>query len=115
MTFPLYFILLGAELLLTSIALRPKVTGPFGPPYPITAAWFQDKYTKSEWNKSLSEFADIGGDTVMLRAPPVMLTTEDQLLQDPEFQVILPLIQIILSCNINCKHNCLYFLSNLVN
>ena len=95
MTFPVYFILLGAVLILTSNALRSKVTGPFGPPYPITAAWFQDKYTKTEWNKSLSEFAAIGGDTVMLRAPPIMLATEDQLLQDPEFQVILALIQII--------------------
>ena len=95
MAFYVYFILLGAVLLLTSNALRSKATGPFGPPYPITAAWFQDKYTKTEWNNSLSEFAAIGGDTVMLRAPPVMLTTEDQLLQDPEFQVALAPIQMI--------------------
>ena len=98
MAIPVYLILLGAVLLLTSNmsnALRSKVTGPFGPPYPITAAWFQDKYTKTEWNKSLSEFAAIGGDTVMLRAPPLLLATEDQLLQDPEFQVILAMIQII--------------------
>lgn len=61
---------------------------PFGPPYPITAAWFQDKFSKIEWNQTLAKFKDIGGDTVLLRAPAIRLRSEEDLEQDPEFQVM---------------------------
>ena len=79
----------GLAFFLASNVFGRKVFSPFGPPYPVTAAWFQDKFTKNEWNKSLSDFMQIGGDTVLLRAPPIMLTTEEQIEQDPEFQVTL--------------------------
>ena len=62
-------------------------SAPFGPPYPITAAWFQDRFSKTEWNKTLTEFKTIGGDTVLLRAPAMKLRMEQDLEQDPEFQV----------------------------
>ena len=62
-------------------------SAPFGPPYPITAAWFQDRFSKAEWNKTVTEFKTIGGDTVLLRAPAIRLRTEQELEQDPEFQV----------------------------
>ena len=50
-------------------------TSPFGPPFPITASWFLDRYTSEEWNQTLAEFQSIGGDTVMLKAPPMGLVT----------------------------------------
>ena len=67
--------------------LRSSNSSPFGPPYPITAAFFQDRFSKTEWNKTLTDFKEIGGDTVLLRAPAIKLTTEDELEQDPDFQV----------------------------
>ena len=60
---------------------------PFGPPYPITASWFQDRFSKTEWNKTLTDFQAIGGDAVLLRAPAIRLRTEQDLEQDPEFKV----------------------------
>lgn len=60
--------------------------GPFGPKYPITGAWFKDRFTKEEWNKTLIEFAKQDGDTIMLGAPPIMLFNKSELLQDPDFK-----------------------------
>lgn len=51
-----------------------------GPPYPVTAAWFRDRFTYGDWNKTLAEFQTQGGDTVFLRAPPIIERTRDDLL-----------------------------------
>ncbi|KAJ8315524.1 hypothetical protein KUTeg_007674 [Tegillarca granosa] len=60
--------------------------GPFGPKYPITGAWFKDRFTQEEWNKTLTEFAKQDGDTILLGAPPIMLFNKSELLQDPDFK-----------------------------
>jgi len=44
---------------------------PVGPPYPITASFFRDRYSLQEWNTTLTQFKKQGGDTVFLRAPSV--------------------------------------------
>lgn len=64
-----------------------EVSAVFGPPYPVTGAWFKERYSQSEWNSTLRKFSAQGGDTVMLRAPAVVMTTEDELAKDPDFQV----------------------------
>ncbi|KAK7494594.1 hypothetical protein BaRGS_00014247 [Batillaria attramentaria] len=57
----------------------------FGPKYPVTASWFRDRFTYQEWNKTLGEFQLQDGDTVFLRAPPVIRRTRDDLARDPNF------------------------------
>ena len=49
------------------------------PLYPITASWFRDRFTAAEWNRTLSEFAAQGGDTVWLRAPPLVVRTKEDI------------------------------------
>ena len=61
--------------------------GPFGPKYPLTSAWFRDRFSETEWNKTLTEFQDAGGDTFILRAPSIVIQSRDDFLRDPDFQV----------------------------
>lgn len=58
---------------------------PNGPPYPITASWFRDRFTSQEWNRTLAEFQQQGGDTVFLRAPSIARRTRDDLMRDEDF------------------------------
>lgn len=53
---------------------------PFGPKYPVTASWFRDRFTYQEWNRTLAEFQEQGGDTVFLRAPPIVRRTREDLM-----------------------------------
>ncbi|XP_052809288.1 uncharacterized protein LOC128237744 [Mya arenaria] len=62
------------------------LAGPFGPPYPVTGAWFKDRYSYEEWNQTLHQFSLQGGDSVILRAPPVQLTTRQELVDNPNFK-----------------------------
>ncbi|XP_041350900.1 uncharacterized protein LOC121369889 [Gigantopelta aegis] len=56
-----------------------------GPKYPITASWFKDRFTLEEWNKTLTTFQTWGGDTVFLRAPPMIKRSIQDLARDPNF------------------------------
>ncbi|XP_076466898.1 uncharacterized protein LOC143298095 isoform X2 [Babylonia areolata] len=58
---------------------------PFGPKYPVTAAWFRDRFSQQDWNRTLAEFQQLGGDTVLLRAPPIIPRSRQDLMTDPEF------------------------------
>ncbi|XP_012936102.1 uncharacterized protein LOC106011351 [Aplysia californica] len=58
---------------------------PVGPPYPVTASWFRDRFTRQEWDDTLKGFKKQGGDTVFLRAPPVVKRTSEELQHDPNF------------------------------
>ena len=89
-----YYIILGIYLILSTVpAILPTVKcqeaslyPDDAPLYPITASWFQDRFTAAEWNHSLSEFAAIGGDTVLLRAPALISRTKEDIQRDPDFQ-----------------------------
>lgn len=59
----------------------------FGPPYPITGSWFKDRYTRTDWNATLRDFAKQGGDTVLLRAPALVVVNPEYFSQDPNFKV----------------------------
>ena len=72
------------SLLIVSIVIVHISCDP-GPKYPITASWFKDRFTLEEWNKTLSTFHSWGGDTVFLRAPPVIKRSVDDLARDPNF------------------------------
>ena len=70
-----------AGVLLGVLALPvPGTAFPFGPKYPVTAAWFRDRFTYREWNETLAEFQEQGGDTVFLRAPPIIRRTREDLM-----------------------------------
>ncbi|KAK7503103.1 hypothetical protein BaRGS_00005729, partial [Batillaria attramentaria] len=73
------------SLALLLISLLPGVATQFGPKYPVTAAWFRDRFTYQEWNKTLGEFQQQSGDTVFLRAPPIVKRTRDDFARDPDF------------------------------
>jgi uncharacterized protein YqkB len=49
------------------------ISSPFGPVYPITAAFFKDRFSIDEWNDTLNKFKTQGGDTVILRAPALLI------------------------------------------
>jgi len=55
------------------------------PIYPVTASWFRDHFSVKEWNETLTNFTKIGGDTVLLRAPPIVAVTKRTLDNDPDF------------------------------
>ncbi len=55
------------------------------PMYPITASWFRKRYTKVEWDATLDKFQSLGGDTVWLRAVPMVIRTKEDILRDPNF------------------------------
>ncbi|ESO89240.1 hypothetical protein LOTGIDRAFT_154331 [Lottia gigantea] len=55
------------------------------PKYPITASWFKDRFSSQEWVASLQEFQLQGGDTVWLRAQPVVIRSKEDLQRDPSF------------------------------
>ena len=57
------------------------------PQYPLTAAWFRDRYSFDKWNQTLDEFRAIGGDTAILRAPSIVLQSREDFIRDPDFQV----------------------------
>ena len=56
------------------------------PLYPITASWFRDRYSASEWDDALEMFSQVGGDTVWLRAPPIKIRSQTDILQEPAFE-----------------------------
>ena len=49
------------------------------PLYPITASWFRDRFTTAGWNETLSQFAELGGDTVLLKAPPLVVRSKEDI------------------------------------
>ena len=53
--------------------------------YPISASCFMDRFTPKEWEDTLDEFKAIGGTTVWLRAPPMILRSKQDILSDPNF------------------------------
>ena len=59
----------------------------FGPPYPVTGAWFKDRFSASEWNNTLREFSTLGGDTILLRAPAIKLVQYEDLIENHDFKV----------------------------
>ncbi|KAL8611492.1 hypothetical protein ACOMHN_014547 [Nucella lapillus] len=67
------------------IGLLALAVGSYGPKYPITAAWFRDRFTYQDWNRTLGEFQAQGGDTMFLRAPPIVRRTREDLMADPQF------------------------------
>lgn len=56
-----------------------------GPPYPVTAAWFRDRFSSKDWGDTLDTFKSQGGDTVFLRAPPIIRRTRQDLDGDLNF------------------------------
>lgn len=67
-------------LLSVPLLLVPGHASPFGPKYPVTASWFRDRFTYQEWNRTLAEFQQQGGDTVFLRGPPIVKRTREDLM-----------------------------------
>ena len=61
------------------------ISSPFGPVYPITAAFFKDRFSIDEWNDTLNKFKTQGGDTVILRAPALLIRTKENLDSDPDY------------------------------
>ncbi|XP_013421587.1 uncharacterized protein LOC106181681 [Lingula anatina] len=59
--------------------------GPFGPVYPVTASWFANRYSLTEWDKALGEFKAIGGDTVLTVGAMYNNRTKSSILQDKAF------------------------------
>ena len=73
------------------IARTPGKFPPLPPsPYPITAAIFREGRTSSEWNDTLRMFSRMGGDTVILDAPALELTTKKELESDPHLHDCVP-------------------------
>ncbi|CAG2249031.1 unnamed protein product [Mytilus edulis] len=60
-------------------------SSPFGPVYPITAAVFRNRYSDVEWNETLDQFKNVGGDTVIFRAPALEVRTKSSLDNDPDY------------------------------
>lgn len=54
-------------------------------PFFITGSWFKDRFSSQEWNKTLGDFADVGGNTILLRAPAIRLRDKDDIMNDPDF------------------------------
>nr|KAI8727386.1 CAunnamed protein product [Biomphalaria glabrata] len=61
------------------------VQSQIGPPYPVTAAWFRDRFSSDEWSSSLETFKKQGGDTIFLRAPPIIQRTRQDMMGDLNF------------------------------
>lgn len=64
-----------------------SIVNSFGPLYPVTGAWFKDRYSVQEWNNTLHRFSTQGSDTVLRRAPALQIRTRDEILSDSDFQV----------------------------
>ncbi|CAC5369975.1 unnamed protein product [Mytilus coruscus] len=60
-------------------------SSPFGPVYPITAAVFRNRYSGVEWNETLDRFKNVGGDTIIFRAPALEVRTKSSLDNDPDY------------------------------
>lgn len=73
---------LVAILLLNCVSI---VCSAFGPPYPITAAVFKGRNSTDEWGRVIDHFKKQGGDTIILRAPPIRVRSKLSLDNDPDF------------------------------
>ena len=94
-------------LVLASVVLGKLGASALGPPYPVTASWFRDRYTRQEWDETLTKFKEqglkqiiamsnnegrpihlislLGGDSVFLRAPPMLRRSEMDIEVDLNF------------------------------
>ncbi|XP_033741122.1 uncharacterized protein LOC117327965 [Pecten maximus] len=53
--------------------------------YPITAAWFNDHFSRSNWNSTLYNFTRNGGDTVLLKPKQFLFRSQQDMEADPDF------------------------------
>lgn len=76
---------LCAFLVVKSCTFTEAVAPDARPVYPVTASWFRDRFSLKEWDEALGAFQNQGGDTVFLRAPPIIRRTTQDLDGDLNF------------------------------
>lgn len=59
---------------------------PSNPVYPVTAALFDNRFSLGEWNDTIDQFKEIGGDIVWNEAPPLVHRSLQDLQNDPVFK-----------------------------
>lgn len=73
-------------LLLFALSSQRVSCVPSNPVYPVTAALFGDRFSLGEWNDTIDQFKEIGGDTVWKEAPPLVRRSLKDLQNDPVFK-----------------------------